>query len=68
MDAYEKLGFVGLVSVIVLMIAAAIGWIANVVQIVHLAGGPVTTLFIVKIVGVFAPPLGAIMGWVGILS
>jgi hypothetical protein len=48
-------------------IAAIIGWVANIIQVIHLTSGPVTTLFILKCVGILAAPLGSILGWAGIL-
>lgn len=44
----------------------AIGWISNIVQIVGMISEPITALLIIKCVGIFAAPLGVILGWVGI--
>ena len=52
---------------ILLAIAAVVGWIANVCQIVHALNLPITGMFIFKCVGVIVAPLGVVLGWVGIL-
>ncbi len=52
------LGWLLLVSV------AAIGWVMNIIAIVHAATGPLTTMLVLRIVGLFAFPLGAVLGYV----
>jgi hypothetical protein len=54
---------------LVLAVAGVGGWIANIVKVVHM-GMPVdvghaTVLFVLRIVGIFIPPLGAILGYIG---
>lgn len=44
-----------------------IGWLANVWQIVGALDHPVTGAFVVKCIGIFAAPLGVLLGWGGIL-
>jgi hypothetical protein len=50
---------------ILFWIVCVVGWIGNVVQIVARIHDEITVLMILKIVGIFVPPLGSIMGWVG---
>lgn len=50
---------------ITLSLAAAAGWVLNIIQIFHTICDPITGLFIIKCVGVIMAPLGAILGWVG---
>ncbi len=47
------------------VIPLIIGWVWNIVKIVELAGADVavTTMFILRCVGVFLAPLGGILGW-----
>jgi hypothetical protein len=45
-------------------LAAITGWILNIVHFVGEIGGPVTTMFIARIVGIVFAPLGAILGYV----
>ena len=40
-----------------------VGWIANIVKIVSMLSGPVTAMFVGRVVGVFAFPLGAVLGF-----
>lgn len=48
---------------IVLWLAVIGGWIANIVKLVGMVGGEVTTMFILRAVGIFAAPLGAVLGY-----
>lgn len=52
-------------TVIALWLAAIAGWVMNIVQVIKMADGGFTTLFVLKIVGIFAAPLGSILGWIG---
>ncbi|MGL5583265.1 MAG: hypothetical protein ACRDCE_20255 [Cetobacterium sp.] len=53
---------------VVVWVLGLCGWILNVCQIViaALSGFELNLLMVIKIVGVFAPPLGGIMGIAGI--
>jgi len=46
------------------MAAACAGWIMNIVAIFNGSFEPVTGEMVVRIIGVFLAPIGAIMGWV----
>lgn len=46
-----------------IVIAGAGGWIANLVKLLGMGGDSITTLFILRLIGVFAAPLGAILGY-----
>lgn len=50
---------------IAVWVAGIVGWIANLVQIVHTASDPITGLFILKCIGVVAAPVGSILGLIG---
>jgi hypothetical protein len=54
----------GAILVCVFWLAVFVGWAINLVSVITTAsaGIPVTTLFIVKVAGIFAFPLGAILG------
>lgn len=43
---------------------AAGGWIANIVKLAGMLDGSVTAMFIARIVGIFAAPLGVVLGFV----
>lgn len=48
----------------VLALVAAGGWIANVVKLIAMLNGDVNAMLIARIVGVFAAPLGSILGFI----
>ena len=53
-------------SILLVLLLAILGWVLNVVAVVGLAvaDAPITAMFILRIVGVFLAPLGAILGFV----
>jgi hypothetical protein len=60
----NQLGFTATDLFAVVFILAVIGgWLANIVKLVFMLSGPVNALFIGRIVGVFAAPLGAVLGF-----
>lgn len=61
---FKGLGAVGILLWVALWFAALIGWVLNIIAIVHSVSGPVTTLLVLRVVGIFAFPLGGILGWV----
>lgn len=48
---------------LILFIALAGGWVANLAKLIGMLDGSVTTMFIIRIVGVFAAPIGAVIGY-----
>ena len=46
-----------------LVLVASGGWIANIVKLVSSNFEPVTGLLIVRVAGIFVPPLGVVMGF-----
>lgn len=51
------------VAYLILVVLCAIGWIMNVVSIIHTIDMPISGLFILRCVGVVLFPLGVILGW-----
>ena len=51
--------------IIILWFAMVIGWVMNIVQLIQTADNGVTGMYILKIVGIFAAPLGGLLGWIG---
>jgi hypothetical protein len=47
---------------VILLVAIPIGWILNVVKLLHAAGDPLSLLEILRVVGLFAIPFGSILG------
>lgn len=60
----ENFGFAAFLIYVGLMLTALVGWFVNLIDVINLAtaNSPLTTLFIVKLVGIFIAPLGIIMG------
>ncbi|MER8422497.1 hypothetical protein [Mesorhizobium sp. M1403] len=46
-------------------LAVIVGWVMNLIAVIHLAtaDAPLTTMFIVRIIGIPVGLLGAILGW-----
>jgi hypothetical protein len=55
-------GIVGFLYIL-LIIAAVIGWVWNIVKIVGSISDPLTAMFIARCVGAFVAPIGAILGY-----
>jgi len=51
------------ITYIMLWVLAVIGWIANIVTIVNHVNDPMSTLIVLRIVGIFAVPFGSILGY-----
>ena len=46
------------------VIAAVAGWVMNIITIAHSNFSDLTGLLVLRVVGIFIAPLGAILGWV----
>jgi len=55
----KLMGFI----IILAWIAGAIGWVLNIIELVHSLTGPITAMFIARCVGVIIPFLGAVLGY-----
>jgi hypothetical protein len=64
MNKNKQLGFTAFeVFVAIIALVSIYGYIANIVKLVLAAGGEVTTMFVLRIVGIFAAPLGVFLGF-----
>jgi hypothetical protein len=52
------------VGIGVLVIVGVGGWIANIVKLVGMDFGAFTGMLVVRAIGIFLPPLGAVMGFI----
>ena len=52
------------VLAIITILLGLIGWVRNIIQLFTATFHPLTGEIVLKIVGIFIAPLGAIMGWV----
>lgn len=48
--------------IVIVYVAGAVGWIANLVKLIGIIDGGVTGMLVLRAVGVFIVPLGAILG------
>ena len=39
------------------------GWVVNIIALVNMIPGPIEALMLLRIVGLFFAPLGAVLGW-----
>ena len=61
------LGYLAAVAVVLsIFIGFVVGWIANIVQIANTEPFVWSFLMIIKIIGIFMAPLGAVMGLIGL--
>ena len=64
MNKNKQLGFTALELGLAVFVAVGIGgWIANVVKLIYMLDGGVTAMFVARCFGIFAAPLGAILGF-----
>ena len=49
--------------VLALIAAGITGWVMNIFDIVAAVSDPITAMFILRCVGIFVAPLGAILGY-----
>lgn len=51
-------------TVLALIIAFIVGWVLNIIQIVGMLDQDISTMFVLKVAGVFFAPLGALLGYI----
>lgn len=56
-ELFMKLGLSGL------LIASIGGWVANIVKIFSMSFDPLTAIAVMRVVGIFVPPLGSVLGY-----
>ena len=59
----SDVGAAVLLAYIVVLVGLVIGWVANIVGILHTIGEPITGLFIARLVGTVVFPLGGVLGY-----
>jgi hypothetical protein len=57
-------GIAAVVVGLIIVVVGACGWVANIVKLIGMDMEPLTPLLIVRAIGIFIPPLGAVMGFV----
>ena len=63
----KNLGPIGLItfaaSMFALVLAMVAGWVMNIITLVGMISGDITAEFILRVVGIFVPVIGGVMGW-----
>lgn len=59
----KNLGFAAFCAWAAFVLAILIGWVLNVVDVFLSAAGEITALFVLRVVGIFIPIIGAYLGW-----
>ena len=54
----------GVIAVTTVVIASIVGWILNVIAIFGSSFDPLTGVVVLRCIGVFVPPIGAVMGYI----
>lgn len=49
---------------LVIGLGGVIGWIINIVDVAHASFAHLTGMVVLRVVGIFVPPLGAVMGFI----
>ncbi len=49
------------IAFLLLCIGIGIGWVMNIVSLVHTSFSPITGIAVARLVGIFIPPLGGIL-------
>ena len=49
---------------IAIVLAGVIGWVMNIVKLITQRHAPITGVFVLRLVGIFVPIIGAVMGWI----
>ena len=62
---HKQRGYTGAMAIFIIAIwvLALGGWVANIVKLVGMDFGAITGLLIVRAIGIFIAPLGAVMGF-----
>lgn len=64
MNFLQSIGATMVIAYLAAIVGGLIGWVMNIVAVVHMVGGPMTTMLVARIVGIPVFILGAILGWV----
>jgi hypothetical protein len=49
---------------LVLIVASVIGWAMNIIAIAHTNFNNVTGMLVLRVIGIFVAPLGAVLGYI----
>lgn len=60
---YTLTGLIFALFNLLVAVLGVIGWVMNIIATVAIANDPITGMFILRVIGIFLAPLGAILGW-----
>lgn len=55
---------IGLFAIFGIFIAGSIGWVLNIVAVAQSSFDPLTGIVVLRCIGIFVPPLGAVLGYI----
>ena len=50
-------------AMVIISMAGIVGWVWNIAKLISMEMLPITTIFVVRAIGIFVAPLGAVMGF-----
>lgn len=53
----------GLAALLIIGVLVVAGWVMNIMSIWNTIDNPLTAKFILRVIGIFVAPIGAILGW-----
>lgn len=63
MRLISTLGIAGFITTMLIGLLLAIGWVLNIVTLFRHAADPITTITVLRGIGIFIAPLGGVLGW-----
>lgn len=55
--------FNALIIWVIVAVLIGVGWVLNIIELSNTSFDPITGLAILRVIGVFLPPLGAVLGY-----
>ena len=63
MSSSEQGAIIAALVWLAIVVAAAYGWVMNIVQLYHSSFSEITGQLILRVIGIFVAPLGSVMGY-----
>ncbi len=60
----QNMGLLSFVVILGIIIAGVYGWVMNLVMIMHSDFSHITGLLVIRIIGIFMAPIGAVLGYI----
>ena len=59
----DKFEIFGIIIIVLLVFFGGYGWVENIIKLYHSTFTPLTGQIVLRAIGTFLPPVGAIMGY-----